>query len=74
MLQIASFLYFVCVPFIHAHLVIDPRAIGLHGNKAELNYYYYWYDYYDYYYFVLKLLIIFKALVLNPYVHMLCSF
>jgi hypothetical protein len=29
MLQIASFLYFVCVPFTHAHLVIGPRAVEL---------------------------------------------
>jgi hypothetical protein len=29
MLQIASFLYFVCVPFTRAHLVIGPRAVKL---------------------------------------------
>jgi hypothetical protein len=29
MLQIASFLYFVCVSFTHAHLVIGPRAVEL---------------------------------------------
>jgi hypothetical protein len=29
LLQIASFLYFVCVPFTHAHLVIGPWAVEL---------------------------------------------
>jgi hypothetical protein len=29
MLQIASFLHFVCVPFTHAYLVIGPRAVEL---------------------------------------------
>jgi hypothetical protein len=29
LLQIDSFLYFVCVPFTHAHLVFGPRAVEL---------------------------------------------
>jgi hypothetical protein len=39
MLQIASFLYFVCVPFTHAQLVIGPRAVelGWKYSRIKLN-------------------------------------